>query len=414
MNNTNRLTGGVDDSHFGGDPLCTANMYNDMERIVENPSEIGILDSTLREGEQHPGVSFTVKQRIQIAWELDYFGVDQIEISPVISPDHAEATKTIIKQGLRADIVAHGRALKDDIDISLKCDASWVAAYLGISDIHLMEKLRITRDEALDRAVQTVEYAKSHGLKIRFTVEDGSRADPGYLVNVCRALEEAKVDRISLPDTVGCLRPRGMYNFVKRIRSEIKTPLDVHVHNDFGFALANAFAACDAGVDQIHTTIDGIGERTGIPSLAETAVALSHFYRSKKDYRLDMLLDLSRIIEQYTGIKIYDSKPLVGSSAFKHKAGTHLAAVLRNPISYEPIEPRSVGNRRRIVFGELAGKTGAEYLMSILGLEKNTKNAKNIAAGLKNLRMGDLLEIPLEDNVERKIINDEKGRKSRK
>jgi len=387
------------------DPNYYAEEYNSIGKEFK---KIRILDSTLREGEQHPGVSFTVKQRIQIAWELDYFGVDQIEISPIISPDHAEATKTIIKQGLQADIVAHGRALKNDIDISLKCDASWVAAYLGISDIHLMEKLRITRGEALTRAVETVEYAKSHGLKIRFTVEDGSRADPGYLVEVCRALEEAKVDRISLPDTVGCLRPRGMYNFVKRIRSEIKTPLDVHVHNDIGFALANAFAGCDAGADQIHTTIDGIGERTGIPSLAETAVALSHFYRSKKDYRLDMLVDLSRLIEQYTGIKIYDSKPLVGSSAFKHKAGTHLAAVLRNPISYEPIEPRSVGNRRRIVFGELAGKTGAEYLMSLLGLEKNTKNAKNIAAGLKNLRMGDLFEIPLEDNVERKIINDEK------
>ena len=387
------------------DPNYYAEEYNSVEK---KSKKIKILDSTLREGEQHPGVSFTVKQRIQIAWELDYFGVDQIEISPIISNDHAEATKTIIKQGLHADIVAHGRALRDDIDVSLKCDASWVAAYLGISDIHLKDKLRITREQALERAIQTVEYAKSHGLKIRFTVEDGSRAEPQYLIKVCKAIEDAGVDRISLPDTVGILRPVGMYNFVKKIRSEIKTPLDVHVHNDIGFALANAFAGCDAGADQIHTTIDGIGERTGIPSLAETAVTLSHFYRSKKDYRLDMLVDLSRLMEQYTGINIYDSKPLVGSSAFKHKAGTHLAAVLRNPISYEPIEPRSVGNRRRIVFGELAGKTGAEYLMSILGLEKNTNNAKNIATGLKNLRMGDLFEIPLEDNVERKIINDEK------
>ena len=398
----------VDGSGFHGDPLWASDMYNDMERIVKDPSEVGILDSTLREGEQHPGVSFTVKQRIQIAWELDYFGVDQIEISPVISNDHAEATKTIIKQGLRADIVAHGRALKDDIDVSLKCDASWVAAYLGISDIHLKDKLRISREQALDRAVQTVEYAKSHGLKIRFTVEDGSRADPQYLINVCKAIEDAGVDRISLPDTVGILRPIGMYNFVKRVRSEIKTPLDAHVHNDIGFALANAFAACDAGVDQIHTTIDGIGERTGIPSLAETAVALAQFYRSKNDYRLDMLVDLSRLIEQYTGIKIYDSKPLVGSSAFKHKAGTHLAAVLRDPNAYEPIGPRSVGNRRRIVFGELAGKTGAEYLMSLLGMKKDTDNAKNIAAGLKNIRMGDLLDIPLEDEMERKIISDKK------
>ena len=273
--------------------------------------------------------------------------------------------------------------------------------------------MRISRDEALDRAVKTVEYAKSHGLKIRFTVEDGSRTEPQFLIKVCKAIEDAGVDRISLPDTVGILRPMGMYNFVKRVRSEIKTPLDAHVHNDIGFALANAFAACDAGVDQIHTTIDGIGERTGIPSLAETAVALHYIYKSPNDFRLDMLGDLSRILEQYTSIRPYDSKPIVGSSAYKHKAGTHLAAVLKNPAAYEPINPREIGQKRRIVFGELAGKAGAEYLMSLLGLEKNTSSAKNIAAGLKNLRMGDLLEVPLEDKIERKIISNEKGRRDR-
>ena len=211
------------------DPNYYAEEYN---MVKEKPRKISVLDSTLREGEQHPGVSFTNKQRIQIAWMLDYFGVDQIEISPVVSSDHAEATKTIIKQGLKADIVAHGRALTDDIDISLKCDASWVAAYLGISDIHMKDKLKISRTEALERAVQTVEYAKSHGLKIRFTVEDGSRADPAFLIKVCKAIQEAGVDRISLPDTVGILRPIGMYNFVKRVRDEIDVPLDAHVHND--------------------------------------------------------------------------------------------------------------------------------------------------------------------------------------
>ena len=393
------------------DPNHYAQEYNAVEK---EPNRIGILDSTLREGEQHPGVSFTNKQRIQIAWMLDYFGVDQIEISPIISNDHAVATKTIIKQGLSADIVAHGRALKEDIDVSLKCDATWVAAYLGISDIHLKDKLRISRDEALNRAVKTVEYAKSHGLKIRFTVEDGCRADPQFLIKVCKAIEEAGVDRISLPDTVGVLRPIGMSNFVKKVRSEVNVPLDAHVHNDIGFALANAFAACDAGADQIHTTIDGIGERTGIPSLAETAVALTYLYKSPNDFRLDMLVDLSRLIEQYTTIRPYDSKPIVGESAYKHKAGTHLAAILKNPAAYEPIPPRTVGQTRKAVFGELAGKTGAEYLMSILGLEKNVKNAKSVANGLKNLRMGDLIEIPLEDNIERKIINEEKVNKGRK
>ena len=390
------------------DPNHYADVYNEYDK---NPKKIRVLDSTLREGEQHPGVSFTNKQRIQIAWMLDYFGVDQIEISPIVSNDHKEAVKTIIKQGLKADIVSHGRALKEDIDVSLSCDAKWCAAYLGISEIHLKDKLRITQEQAMERAVGTVEYAKSHGLKIRFTVEDGSRAEPEFLLKMCKAIEEAGVDRISLPDTVGILRPVGMYNFVKKVREVVDTPLDAHVHNDIGFALANAFSACDAGVDQIHTTIDGIGERTGIPPLAEVSVALTYLYKSPNDFRLDMLQDLSRLIEEYTTIRPYDSKPIVGSSAYKHKAGTHLAAILKNPAAYEPIPPRAVGNRRRIVFGELAGKTGASYLMSILGLEKDNESAKAVAAGLKNLRMGDLIEIPLEDRLEKKIINDEKGEK---
>ena len=387
------------------DPNHYADLYNAYD---ETPKKISVLDSTLREGEQHPGVSFTNKQRIQIAWMLDYFGVDQIEISPVVSPDHKEATKTIIKQGLRADIVSHGRALTEDIDVSLACDAKWVAAYLGISDVHLKDKLRITKEQALERAVKTVSYAKEHGLKIRFTVEDGSRANPEFLITVCKAIQEAGVDRISLPDTVGIMRPLGMYNFVKSVRSIIDTPLDVHVHNDIGFALANAFSACEAGVDQIHTTIDGIGERTGIPSLAEVAVALTYLYKSPNDFRLDMLADLSRLIEQYTTIRPYESKPIVGTSAYKHKAGTHLAAILKNPAAYEPIPPRVVGNHRTIVFGELAGKTGAGYLMSLLGIKQDSETAKKVAAGLKNLRMGDVLDIPLEDRLERKIINDEK------
>lgn len=382
------------------EPNHYADLYNGQGGDARR---IRVLDSTLREGEQHPGVSFTSKQRIQIAWMLDYFGVDQIEISPVVSGDHEEATKTIIRQGLRADIVSHGRALREDIDVSRRCGAEWVAAYLGVSDIHLRDKLRISREEALRRAVETVEYAKAHGLKIRFTVEDGSRADPEFLVSVCRAIEEAGVDRISLPDTVGAMRPAGMYSFVRTVRGEVGAPLDAHVHNDVGFALANAFAACDAGADQIHTTIDGIGERTGIPALAEVAVALTYLYRSPNDFRLDMLQDLSRLIEEYTGIRPYDSKPIVGASAYKHKAGTHLAAILANPAAYEPVPPREVGNRRRIVFGELAGKTGAAYLMGLLGLDADDGQARAVAAGLKGLRMGDLIEVPLDDALAGRI-----------
>jgi isopropylmalate/homocitrate/citramalate synthase len=388
------------------DPNYFAHLYNDSK---EDNKYIKILDSTLREGEQHPGVSFSNKQRIQIAWMLDSFGVDQIEISPIVSLDHRDATKIILKQGLKADIVAHVRAIKSDIDVAIDCDATWVATYLGISDIHLASKLRISREEAKIRALDVADYIKSHGLKSRFTMEDASRTDPEFLLDMCKEINDRGIDRISIPDTVGIMRPRGMYNVVKLIHDNIdnsKTALDVHCHNDVGLALSNALSGCDGGADQIHTTIDGLGERNGIPALAETAVALNLIYKSNNDFRLHLLKDLSKTISEYTHIPIHESKPLVGESAYKHKAGTHLAAILRNPSAYEIIEPKQVGNRRQIVFGELSGKNGSAYLLSILGLDASKENSESLAKGLKELRMGDILELYLDEKLERKILNE--------
>jgi 2-isopropylmalate synthase len=388
------------------DPNYYAHKYNELDK---DNKTIRILDSTLREGEQHPGVSFTTKQRIQIAWMLDSFGVDQIEISPVISSDHFDSTKTIIKQRLKADILAHVRAIKSDIDVAMRCGATWIATYIGISDIHISVKLRITREEAKIRALEVADYIKSHGLKARFTLEDASRTEPTFLIEMCKEMNRRSIDRISIPDTVGIMRPRGMYNLIKMVYENIdmsKTSLDVHCHNDVGLALANALAGCEAGADQIHTTIDGFGERTGIPALAETAVALTLIYKSNNNLRLHMLKDLSKTISQYTDIDISESKPIVGDSAYKHKAGTHLAAILRNPSAYEILEPKVVGNRRKIVFGELAGKNGAAYLLSLLGLETDQQEAQTLARGMKDLRMGDILELYLDDRLERKILND--------
>ena len=387
------------------DPNHFANIYNQ----TKTEKKISILDSTLREGEQHPGISFTNKQRIQIAWLLDSFGVNQIEISPVISHDHFEATKTIIKQGLSADILAHVRALKSDVEVAIDCNATWVATYMGISDIHLATKLKISREEAKIRALEVADYIKSHGLKSRFTMEDASRTDPQFLIEMCKEMNSRGIERISIPDTVGIMRPQGMYNLVKMVHENIDTnvsSLDVHCHNDVGLALANALGGCEAGANQIHTTIDGLGERTGIPSLAETAVALTLIYRIPNDFRLHMLRDLSRTIVDYTHMETPESKPIVGESAYKHKAGTHLAAILQNPSAYEILEPRLVGNRRKIVFGELAGKNGAAYLLSLLGLKASRVEAEKMAKGLKELRMGDILELYLDERLERKILND--------
>ena len=383
-----------------------AHLYNESDK---DKRTITILDSTLREGEQHPGVSFSTKQRIQIAWMLDSFGVDQIEISPVISEDHFVSTKTILKQGLRADILAHVRATKSDVDTAIGCGATWVATYMGISDIHLAAKLKITKEEAKIRALEVADYIKAHGLKARFTMEDASRTEPKFLIEMCKEMNMRGIERISIPDTVGIMRPRGMYNLVKMVYDNIdssRSSLDVHCHNDVGLALANGLAGCEAGANQIHTTIDGFGERTGIPTLAETAVALTLIYKSNNRLRLHMLKDLSRTVSQYTNLGIPESKPIVGDSAYKHKAGTHLAAILKNPSAYEILEPKLVGNRRKIVFGELAGKNGAAYLLSLLGLETDEHEAKTLARGMKDLRMGDILELYLDDRLERKILND--------
>ncbi|MCI0562969.1 MAG: 2-isopropylmalate synthase, partial [Nitrososphaera sp.] len=240
-------------------------------------------------------------------------------------------------------------------------------------------------------------------------MEDASRTEPEFLIEMCKEMNKRGIERISIPDTVGILRPKGMYALVKMVYDNIdrsRTSIDVHCHNDVGLALANALAGCEAGADQIHTTIDGFGERTGIPSLSETAVALTLIYRSNNDLRLHMLKDLSKTISEYTHLPVPESKPVVGDSAYKHKAGTHLAAILRNPAAYEIIEPKVVGNRRKIVFGELAGKNGAAYLLSLLGLETGKHEAETLAKGLKELRMGDILELFLDERLERKILND--------
>ncbi len=381
--------------------LGYANLYNTPPR---DPRKIHLLDSTLREGEQAPGVSFSHRQRLQIAWMLDYFGVDAIEISPIVSADHQRSTKEIIKAGLEADIVAHIRALKSDVDEALKCDAGWIAMYHSASDIHLKFKLRVSREEAVRRSVEAVEYAKSHGLKMRFTLEDASRAEPEFLKSFAKAVGEAGATRIGLPDTVGALRPQGMFRLVKMVADVVRKPIDVHCHNDLGLALANSLAGVEAGADQIHVTVNGLGERVGITSLAEAAVALKIFYGAKLDVRLNMLTELSQLVETYTGVKTHPMKPLVGVNAYKHKAGTHVAAVLRARSAYELIPPKVVGNRRRIIIGELSGKSEAAFLLKLLGLEPDEKAAYNAARGLKNLMCGDLFEVELTEEMERLIL----------
>jgi len=391
------------------------NIVNDFERVGFGPNyngnsplkgrRIKFLDTTLREGEQYPGCYFTNSQRVQIAWMLDFIGVDAIEISPVISSNHLEACKKIVRAGLNATIVAHGRALKDDIDKMIECDAKFVALYHSASDIQLKYKLRVSREKAIERTVSALDYAKAHGLKARVTLEDASRADPDYLIAFAKRLEEAHVDRISLPDTVGIMTPEGMYNLVKTVKENVNVPLDVHCHNDLGLALANSIAGLKAGAEQVHVSVNGLGERTGIADLSQTALVLKLLYGADVRIRFNMLYELSRLLEEYTRIPVPKSMPIVGDNAYKHKAGTHVAAVLRNPKTYELVAPKMVGNRRKLVFGGLSGKNGAEFLLRMFGINVSSESEK-LLSGLKSIGI-DLFELELSDEMEEILRKEE-------
>lgn len=398
--------------HVPKDELISeANTFSNSLNLTDRPKnmpQVKVLDSTLREGEQSVGISFTKRQRLQIAWMLDYFGVDFIEISPVVSEAHRESLIEMKKAGFSAQIISQTRALAQDIDVSRACDVEWVALFLSVSDVHLRNKLHITRSEAIDRAIRAIDYAKSYGLKLRFTLEDASRADPDFLKQILTEVTKAGADRIGIPDTVGGLLPSSMKKLIELVRGVTSTPLDVHCHNDLGLALANSLAGIEAGADMIHVTINGIGERVGIASLAETTMALRFLYGINRHFRYEMLSELSELIVNYTNTMVPPNAPLVGRNAYTHKAGTHLAAIIQNPQAYELVPPREVGNARHVVFGELSGKNGAAFLLRTLGLEPTPETSQKLAHGLKNLRIGDLFELVLTDELEAKAVSSER------
>jgi len=356
--------------------------------------DVLLLDSTLREGEQAPDVRFTNSQRLNIAQALDEFGVNFIEVSPIVSNDQRTFMRELAGMGLRANVVGHLRASIEDIDVARQCDAQWVALFLSTSDTHLENKLRMDREQALGLVSKTISYAKEHGLKVRFTCEDAGRTGAEYLYEVCRAAESAGVDRISVPDTVGTMTPKRMGELVRNLKSRTAVPLDLHCHNDMGMALANALAGLEAGASCVHTTINGVGERCGIVSLAEITMALRVLHGVELNVRTENLTRLSQMLSAFTGIATDEFKPVVGENAFRHKGGTHLAAVLKNSGTYEAFAPESVGNRRRLVLGGYSGKNVVKFLSDTLGMKLDEKGVQRALKRLKE-KNGDLFEFEM-------------------
>lgn len=349
-------------------------------------SKVILLDSTLREGEQTPGVSFRIDEKLDIAKKLDEIGVGMIEAgSPIVSEGVKEAVKRIGKENLKAEVISHIRPIKSDIDLSLECDVDRVAIFIGTSKTHREAKLKLSKEQIEEKVSEAISYARDHGLKVRFTPEDATRTELDYLLQICREASEAGADRISIADTVGIMTPNQMYDLVSNIHGKVKAELDVHCHNDLGLAVANSLAGVQAGATVVHTTVNGLGERTGIAPLSEVAVALKVLLNIDTGIKFEQLSELSSMVERYSGIYISPNTPIIGSNAFSHKAGIHTSAVLVNPQTYEAFDPAIIGRERKIIVDKYAGRHAVKAKLDEMGINVNDEQLNQITKEIKNL-----------------------------
>lgn len=353
---------------------------------MSNSIYIRIFDTTLRDGEQTPGVSLSIEEKIEIARQLDLLGVDVIEAgSPMSSDGEKEAVKQIAKAGLKAEICALARTTREDIDAAIACDVNSIHTFISASDVQIKYALGLTRDKVLELAVDAVSYIKDHGFTCEFSPMDATRADLAFLKELCRATQEAGADRINIPDTVGVMTPTLMRQLINEIKKVVKVPISVHCHNDFGMAVANSLAGVEAGATQIHVTVNGIGERAGNAALEEVVMALKALYKYETRINTKLLYSTSRLVSRITGIPIPPNKAIVGENAFSHKSGIHTRGVTVEPLTFEPITPEMVGRRRRLEAGKLAGKQGIKSQLEEMGIKPGDEQLNLIVKRVKEL-----------------------------
>jgi methanogen homocitrate synthase len=331
------------------------------------PWNVEICDVTLRDGEQTPGVSFTCEEKMEIAGMLDTIGIEVIEAGfPIVSENEKKCVTAIAKMGLDARICCLSRARKEDVDAAVECGVDMVSIFIATSDLHIRHKYHRPREEVLESALLMVDYAHDHGVQVRFAAEDASRTDPAFLREMYREGGERGAAYCSFADTVGCMTPLEMAEIVGYLTNTISIPLCVHCHNDMGCATANTITAAAAGAFQLHTTVNGIGERAGNASLEEVLVAL-RMKGGVDRYDLTHLHELSRMVERYSGIRVAKNKAVVGEHAFSHESGIHIAAILEEPLTYEYIPPELVGGERCFILGKHTGRRALEHIVQSLG-----------------------------------------------
>ncbi len=334
------------------------------------PWNVEICDVTLRDGEQTPGVAFSCTEKAEIARMLDTIGIEVIEAGfPSVSENEKMCVKTISNLGLDARICCLARAKESDLNDAIDADVDMVSIFIATSDLHMRIKFKNrTREQVLESTLPLIDYAHDHGLRVRFAAEDASRTDPAFLRQVYTRASEHGADLLSFADTVGCLTPLQMFRIMTDLVSTVNRPVCAHCHNDMGCAVANTITAAEAGAFQLHTTVNGIGERSGNAALEEVLVAL-RMTGGVDRYDLSHLMHLSKVVEQYSGIRLPRNKPVVGELAFSHESGIHIAAILEDPHTYESFPPDLVGGERKFILGKHTGKKALEHVVASLGCE---------------------------------------------
>ncbi len=345
--------------------------------------EVQIFDTTLRDGEQAPGASLSASSKLRFAQTLADLGVDVIEGGfPAASPGEAAAVASIASEVRGGPtIAALARATDGDVDAAAKAltraDRSRIHVFIATSDIHLERKLKIDRLQCIERAEQAVARAREHADEVEFSAEDATRTDIHFLVTVFQAAARAGARIINIPDTVGYAQPAEFAKLVLAVRGALAAynggmRISVHCHNDLGLAVANTLAAIEAGANQAHVCVNGMGERGGNASLEEVAMAIKvrrDHYRANTRVNTEKIVPASRLFSELTGIPVQPNKAIVGANAFAHASGIHQDGVIKDARTYEIMTPESVGwEARRLAVTKLSGRRGVAARLLQLGI----------------------------------------------
>jgi 2-isopropylmalate synthase len=347
---------------------------------------IRIFDTTLRDGEQTPGVSLTADDKIEIARQLSKLGVDVIEAGfPSSSEGEKKIVTQIAKDKLEPEICGLSRATKGDIDAALDCNVDLIHVFIPTSPVQMKYAVNLTPEQVLASTIESIEYVKAHGVKCEFSPMDATRSELPFLRQVCQAAEKAGMDSLNVPDTVGIMIPKTTIKLIEELKTVVKVPISTHCHDDFGLAVANSLAAVEAGAVQVHVAVNGLGERAGNASLEEVVMALHEIYKYKTNVNTRLLYSTSRIVAALTGIRVQANKAIVGENAFAHESGIHTRGVTEKPLTFEPIKPELVGRTRKLVAGKLAGTRGICAELEEIGIHPTEKQLKEIVQRVKEL-----------------------------